>query len=95
VGSNPTAPANRTVDFYKRNQWFGERLKENEVAKNDNAVSFIQDVRDEANKITWPSRRELVVSTIMVVIMVLAASFFFLAVDAVLKWGVEKVLFGI
>jgi preprotein translocase subunit SecE len=65
------------------------------VAKNDNAVSFVQDVRDEANKITWPSRRELVVSTIMVVIMVLAASFFFLAVDAVLKWGVEKVLFGI
>ena len=65
------------------------------MAKNENAVSFIQDVRDEANKIAWPSRRELVVSTIMVVIMVVAASFFFLAADAVLKWGVEKVLFGI
>ena len=65
------------------------------MAKNENAVSFIQDVRDEANKIVWPSRRELVVSTIMVVIMVVAASMFFLSVDAVLKWGVEKVLFGI
>ncbi len=65
------------------------------MAKNENAVSFIQDVRDEANKITWPSRRELVVSTIMVVIMVVAASMFFLGVDAILKWGVEKVLFGI
>ncbi len=69
--------------------------KEYKVAKNENAVSFIQDVRDEANKITWPSRRELVVSTIMVVIMVVAASMFFLGVDAILKWGVEKVLFGI
>ncbi len=65
------------------------------MAKNDNAVTFFQDVRDEANKITWPSRRELGISTIMVVIMVVAASLFFLGADAVLKWGVEKLLFGI
>jgi preprotein translocase subunit SecE len=57
-------------------------------------VEFVQDVRDETNKITWPSRRELAVSTVMVMIMVVAASFFFLGVDAVLNWGVEKVLFG-
>ncbi len=60
-----------------------------------NGISeFVQDVRDETNKITWPSRRELAVSTVMVMIMVVAASFFFLGVDAVLNWGVEKVLFG-
>ena len=65
------------------------------MAKNDNGVTFFQDVRDETNKITWPSRRELGVSTVMVVIMVVAASLFFLGADAVLKFGVEKLLFGI
>ncbi len=64
------------------------------MAKNG-IVSFAQDVRDETNKIVWPSRRELVISTVMVMIMVVAASMFFLGVDAILKWGVEKVLFGI
>ncbi len=61
----------------------------------NNIVGFVQDVRSEASKVTWPTRRELVVSTIMVVIMVVVASLFFLGVDAILKWGVEKVLFGI
>ena len=58
-------------------------------------VGFVQEVRSEASKVTWPTRRELVISTIMVVIMVVVASMFFLGVDAVLKWAVEKVLFGI
>jgi preprotein translocase subunit SecE len=58
-------------------------------------VNFVQEVRTEATKVTWPTRRELVVSTIMVVIMVVVASMFFLGVDAVLNWGVQKVLFGI
>ena len=61
----------------------------------NNIVSFARDVRAEAAKVTWPTRRELGISTIMVVIMVVAASLFFLGADAVLKWGVEKVLFGI
>ena len=61
----------------------------------DNAVGFLQDVRNEAEKVTWPTRREMGISTVMVVIMVIAASFFFLGADAILKWGVEKVLFGI
>jgi preprotein translocase subunit SecE len=64
------------------------------MAKNS-IVGFVQDVRDETGKIIWPSRRELGISTVMVMIMVVAASMFFLGVDAVLKWGVERVLFGI
>jgi preprotein translocase subunit SecE len=60
-----------------------------------NPFEFIQQVRDEASKITWPSRRETLVSAVMVLIMVALASVFFLAVDAFLKWGVDKVLFGL
>jgi preprotein translocase subunit SecE len=59
-----------------------------------NPVEFLQEVRDEARKITWPSRRELMVSTIMVFIMVIVASLFFLGVDAILKYVVDGVLFG-
>jgi preprotein translocase subunit SecE len=64
------------------------------MAKNS-IVDFVQDVRDETTKIVWPTRRELGISTVMVMIMVVVASMFFLGVDAVLNWGVEKVLFGI
>ena len=58
-----------------------------------NPLEFLQQVREEANKITWPSRRETITSTIMVLIMVVAASIFFFAVDAVLENAV-KLLFG-
>jgi preprotein translocase subunit SecE len=59
-----------------------------------NPVEFLQEVRDESRKVTWPSRRELVISTIMVLIMVVVASLFFLGVDAILKYVVDRLLFG-
>ena len=59
-----------------------------------NPLEFLQEVRQEARKITWPTRKETMITTVMVLIMVVLASVFFLIVDAVLKWGVEKVLFG-
>jgi preprotein translocase subunit SecE len=63
------------------------------VAKT-NPFEFVQEVREEANKVTWPSRRETVISTVMVFIMVALASVFFMAVDIVLKYGVTAI-FGI
>ncbi|MDE2385645.1 MAG: preprotein translocase subunit SecE [Alphaproteobacteria bacterium] len=65
------------------------------MAKQENAVGFVQDVRDETRKITWPTQRELGISTMMVVIMVVLASVFFLGADAILKWIVDRILFGI
>jgi preprotein translocase subunit SecE len=60
-----------------------------------NPTEFIQEVREEANKISWPTRKEIGVSTTMVLIMVMAAAAFFLLVDAVLKWGIDKALLGL
>jgi preprotein translocase subunit SecE len=60
-----------------------------------NPFEFLQQVREEANKITWPSRRETMITTVMVLIMVALASVFFLVVDAGLKWVIEHLLFGI
>jgi preprotein translocase subunit SecE len=59
-----------------------------------NPFEFLQEVRQETKKITWPSRRETMITTVMVLIMVVLASVFFMVVDTVLKWGVEKLLFG-
>jgi preprotein translocase subunit SecE len=59
-----------------------------------NPLEFLQEVRQEARKITWPTRKETMITTVMVLIMVVLASAFFLVVDAILKWGVEKMLFG-
>ena len=60
-----------------------------------NPIEFLQQVRQETAKVTWPTRNETVVTTIMVLIMVALSSVFFLGVDAVLKWLVDGVLFSL
>lgn len=44
---------------------------------------FVRQVRQEVGKVTWPTRRETGVSTVMVFVMVVLASLFFLLVDQV------------
>ncbi|MGK2739405.1 preprotein translocase subunit SecE [Tepidicaulis sp. LMO-SS28] len=57
-----------------------------------NPVEFVRQVRSEVSKVTWPTRRETIITTVMVFIMVFLAAIFFLAVDQVLSWGVSLVL---
>jgi preprotein translocase subunit SecE len=57
-----------------------------------NPFQFVQEVRQEVAKVTWPSRREVWVTTVAVVIMVSAASAFFLLADQLLGWVVSLVL---
>lgn len=59
-----------------------------------NPFEFAQEVREEVNKVTWPTRRETTISTVMVFIMVAVAAVFFMGVDAILHWGV-RAIFGI
>jgi preprotein translocase subunit SecE len=58
-----------------------------------NPFEFVQEVREEANKVTWPTRKEVTTTAIMVFIMIVLASLFFFVVDTVLHWGVNWVLF--
>ncbi len=53
---------------------------------------FLQEVRSETSKVTWPSRRETVITTIMVFIMVAAASVFFVVADQILRFVVTLIL---
>lgn len=60
-----------------------------------NVFQFIREVRQEAAKVTWPSRQEVLITTIMVLIMVALTAVFFLVVDTVLKWLVDTFIYNI
>jgi len=53
---------------------------------------FLQQVRQEVAKVTWPTRKETTVSTIMVFVMVLIAALFFFVVDQILSFGVRFIM---
>ena len=53
---------------------------------------FLQEVRTEAAKVTWPTRRETAITTAMVFVMVAIASIFFLLADQVMRLIVTFVL---
>ena len=57
-----------------------------------NPIKFLQEVRQEVGKVTWPTRQETLISTVMVLVMVAAASVFVLASDQIIAWIVQWVL---
>jgi preprotein translocase subunit SecE len=57
-----------------------------------NAFEFIQQVRAEAARVVWPTRRETLITTILVLLMVVGASVFLVVVDEVLRLLVGLVL---
>ena len=57
-----------------------------------NPLKFIQEVKQEAFKVTWPTGKETMQGTLMVVAMAIIASIFFLLLDQVLKFLLEILL---
>jgi preprotein translocase subunit SecE len=53
---------------------------------------FLQEVRSETAKVTWPTRRETTITTIMVFVMVAFASIFFFAADQIIRFLVTFLL---
>ncbi len=53
---------------------------------------YLRDVRGELGKITWPTRRETIATTMMVFLMVAIMSLFFLAVDELAAAGIQALL---
>jgi preprotein translocase subunit SecE len=56
-----------------------------------NPLEFLQEVRAEGSKVTWPTRRETLITTGLVLFMVLLASLFFVTVD----WFLRLIVTGI
>ncbi len=59
-----------------------------------NPAQFVRQVRQEVGKVTWPSRKETGITTVMVFVMMFMAAIFFLMVDQVFSWGVKLILGG-
>jgi len=57
-----------------------------------NPAQFVRQVRQEASKVTWPSRKETGVATLMVFIMVTIMAIYFLIVDGIIAWLIELIL---
>ena len=75
-GSIPSAPAKK-----KENN---NRMK--------NPLKFFQEVKQEAFKVTWPTGKEVIQGSLMVVAMAIVAALFFLLLDQVLQFFLELVL---
>jgi len=57
-----------------------------------NPLKFIQEVKQEAFRVTWPTGKETIQGSLMVVAMAIIASIFFLLLDQVLKFLLEILL---
>ncbi|MBS4046225.1 preprotein translocase subunit SecE [Ferrovibrio terrae] len=55
-------------------------------------IEFFRQVRQETAKVTWPSRKETLITTAMVFVMGLVAAVFFFVVDTILRYGVQLIL---
>ncbi len=57
-----------------------------------NPFQLLQDVRSEATKVTWPLRRETLITTGLVLAMVVVSSLFFFFADTIIRWGLGVIL---
>ena len=57
-----------------------------------NPLQFIQQVRSEVAKVVWPSRREVVLTSVMVFALAIVTAIFFFLVDFTIRQGLQAVL---
>lgn len=57
-----------------------------------NPLTFLQQVRAETAKVTWPSRREVMISTVMVLVLASLTAVFFFLVDWLIRTGLGGLL---
>ncbi|WP_195819712.1 preprotein translocase subunit SecE [Roseobacter sp. MH60115] len=57
-----------------------------------NPLQFIQQVRAEVAKVVWPTRREVMLTTVMVFILAALTAIFFATVDIIIRGGLQAVL---
>lgn len=57
-----------------------------------NPLQFLQQTRAEVGKVVWPTRREVLLTTVMVLIMATLTAVFFFLVDLVIRSGLQAVL---
>ncbi|HIN07127.1 MAG: preprotein translocase subunit SecE [Alphaproteobacteria bacterium] len=57
-----------------------------------NPLKFIQNVKQEAFKVTWPTRRDVLIGSLMVFAMATVAAIFFLLLDQIYRFLLDIIL---
>ena len=57
-----------------------------------NPLRFIQSVKQEAFKVTWPNRRDVMIGSLMVFVLATVASIFFLLLDQIYRFLLDIIL---
>ncbi len=57
-----------------------------------NPAQFVNEVRAEASKVVWPTRKEAGLTTVMVFVMATLVAIFFFFIDQILAWGIDVIL---
>ncbi|MEL6170046.1 MAG: preprotein translocase subunit SecE [Pseudomonadota bacterium] len=57
-----------------------------------NPLKFVQQVRAEVSKVTWPTRREVLITSLMVFVMAMLTAIFFFFVDWLIRMGLQGIL---
>ena len=57
-----------------------------------NPLKFIQSVKQEAFKVTWPTRKDVLVGSLMVFVLATIAAIFFLILDQIYKFLLDIIL---
>src|SRR5579885_2989591 len=93
-GSSPSTPARPAgVEIERaKDQAMSDQAPAEVRRKRVSPFRFLQEVREETRKVTWPSRKETMITTAMVFVMVAIASVFFLVSDQIIRIAVTFVL---
>ena len=60
--------------------------------KKTSPALFVREVRQEISKVTWPERKDTTISSIVVIVLVILFSLFFLLTDQVLSFSIKKII---
>ena len=67
-------------------------MEKTEIKLKVSPAQFVREVRQEASRITWPTRKETMISTAMVLVMVVLAAAFFYVVDSIIGAVIARIL---
>ncbi len=75
----------------KRTKEEGEQVSIEETKKSS-IGNFIRETRNEIAKVTWPTRKETIMNTVMIIVMALVTGVFFFGVDSFLGYAIGHLL---
>ena len=67
-------------------------MEQTESKKRVSPAQFVQEVRQEMARVTWPTRKETLVSATMVMVLIFIAAIFFMVVDTVISAAIHWLL---